>query len=95
MIRLRMWIVSIGLVAGPQQNHANHQGSARLALGSRLIFYLSSLHIDVFRINMIHLVWFMKSCASCGGMLQLTVRRLGCVLTCFWVYIYSSIQSIL
>ena len=39
MIRLRMWIVSIGLVAGPQQNHANHQGSARLALGSRLIFY--------------------------------------------------------
>ena len=43
-------ILSIGLVADPRQNHANHQGSARLALGSRLIFYLS------FRINMIHLV---------------------------------------
>ena len=47
-----MLILSIGLVADPQQNHANHQGSARLALGSRLIF---CLYIDVFRINIIHL----------------------------------------
>ena len=38
---VRMLMLSIGLVAGPQQNHANHQGSARLALGSWLIFYLS------------------------------------------------------
>ena len=45
---VRMLMLSIGLVAGPQQNHANHQGSARLALGSQLIFYLS--YIDVFRI---------------------------------------------